>query len=153
MKPSEFLKSELEHIAKKFPNVHIKYGFNDTINTHIVELLPLIEYNNNKDLGNAWVPIFFKFMDTFKSEEITFISSDSSLTLSTILFELNQNACNEECIITGLFEPFTRVAVYYEFPTFMQNGILIGDSSPFIINSIIVEPTDSSYLETYSEAA
>ena len=118
----EFLKIELQGIAAKFPNVHIKYGFNSKIDLHIVELLPLIEYTTNKKLDEAWIPVSLNFLETYKDEEVTFISSNSRLSLKESIFEFNENACSEENIISEIFAKIAEQEFDYEFPTSMPNG-------------------------------
>ncbi|MCP9751392.1 hypothetical protein [Ferruginibacter sp. HRS2-29] len=117
MTPVEFLKNELNTLATSFPNVHIKYGYNNVIDTHIVELLPLIEYSSNQDLDKAWVPLSINFMEKFKNEEIAFISSDSSLSLKHVIFEFNPKACTEENVLTELYQELAKNELEYSFPT------------------------------------
>lgn len=151
----DFLKKELNILAEKFPTVHIKYGYNEKIDTHIVELLPLIEYTSNKELDNAWVPLSINFMETFENEEIAFISSDSSLSLKNVIFEFNA-ACKEEDIITELFAPFTKgFGLYnYTFPTSMPKGKII--SQPLLdFSSTPIQKIDEGDIldNSYSQAA
>src|SRR5690349_8794749 len=89
MKPVDFIQSRLENIAKAFPQVHIKYAFNNVILTHIIELLPLSEYQYNSALDDAWIPLSFEFKRSFPDEEIAFVSSDSILSIHTAAFEFN----------------------------------------------------------------
>jgi hypothetical protein len=81
MKPKEFIFSRLDILALKFPNVTFKYFFDDEITTHIIELTPEEEYNNNTQLDNAWIPIALEFDQLYKQESISFISSDSILAV------------------------------------------------------------------------
>jgi len=92
MNPTNYLKRELKIIAKNFPNVNIRYGYNKVIETHIVELLPLVEYNENNKLDDAWIPLSISFLEKYMGEEIAFISSDSSLSLKDTIFEFNASA-------------------------------------------------------------
>lgn len=153
----DFLRSELQRIATQFPNVHIKYGFNHTIDTHIVELLPLIEYVENKDLDKAWIPISLRFMELFADEEIAFISSDSSLSLEKVIFEFNISSCSEENIITELFAPLTERPFEYSFPTQIPDGRFIDNSLTWFSNIIEIESPCDEPLEgsnySYSAAA
>ena len=156
MNPVEFLKYELHNIAVKFPNVHIKYGYNYLIDTHIVELLPLIEYLENKELDKAWIPLSIDFMEQFADDNIAFISSDSSLAIKEIIFEFNPLACSEENIISEIFAPFAEFEFNYDFPTDIPNGRII-DTASFNLSKICVKVIDNhepNYLENaYSEAA
>lgn len=118
MNPTDFLYKSLEHIALAFPRVHIKYSFNGIINTHVVELLPIEEYQNNTALDNAWIPLSFKFRETFPSEEITFISSDSTLAIQNPIFEFNALACYDDPLAI-IFESLSTESINYSFPTIM----------------------------------
>ena len=153
MTSTDFLKRELEAIANKFTNVHIKYGYNDIIETHIVELLPLIEYNTNKALDDAWIPVSLKFMEMFKDEEVAFISSDSSLTLKNVIFEFNAS-CTEESVISELYAPLTEIHLCYTFPTEFPNGRILANTNFNCLNSPIEILSEESNLEySYLAAA
>ena len=152
----EFLKVELQALAAKFPNVHIKYGFNTKIDLHIVELLPLIEYTTNKKLDEAWIPVSINFLQTFKDEEVNFISSDSRLSLKESIFEFNENACSEENIIAELFSKIAEQEFNYEFPTSMPNGRVMENAFFNIAQYCIKAPLkeESYFLDNaYPEAA
>ena len=156
MNPVEFLKYELQHIAVKFPHVHIKYGYNSLIDTHIVELLPLIEYIENTELDKSWIPLSIKFMEEFTNDNIAFISSDSSLAIKDVIFEFNPLACSEENIISEIFAPFAEIEFNYDFPTDIPNGRII-DTASFNLSRGCIKVVDNqepNYLENaYSEAA
>src|SRR5688572_26160899 len=96
----EFIKKELQGLAEKFPNIHIKYGFDEIIETHIVEMSPPHEYYNNRCLDKAWIPVSLQFLELFLDEDITFISSDSSLKIEEVILEFNQPSYIDEYIIT-----------------------------------------------------
>jgi hypothetical protein len=148
----EFLRAELSLIAEKFQNVHIKYGFNSKIETHIVELLPLIEYTSNRDLDNAWIPLSIKFMETFKDEEIAFISSDSSLSLKEFIFEFNAGVSKEENFISEiLVEPIGKqLKIYsYSFPTCMPNSTI--NATAISLGNLLKEPVANLYSESNTD--
>jgi hypothetical protein len=153
MNSTEFLKNELQLIATKFPSVHIKYGYNSMIETHIVELLPLIEFTTNVELDNTWIPLSLKFMEIFKDEEVAFISSDSSLSLKNVIFEFNESACTEEGIITELFAALMENTINYTFPTDIPNGILIGSSIISFLSLPIEKLSDEHYSDNSYLAA
>lgn len=147
----EFLKNKLQDIAEMFPYVHIRYGYNNLIETHVVELLPLIEYTNNPDLDRAWVPLSLQFIETF-NEDVTFISSDSSLSITDITFEFNAS-CTEEKIITELYYSFTNRPIHYTFPVTMENGKILVNSSINSLSSPVEHLIDTGDIESYLAAA
>jgi hypothetical protein len=156
MNPIEFLKNELKSIAEKFPNVHIKYGFNSFIETHIVELLPLIEYTGNKELDKAWIPLSLQFMQEYADDNIAFISSDSPLSLKEVTFEFNSTACSEGNIISELFAPLTESELHYDFPTQIPNGKIMINALVNLSKNFIKNLNEDEYVSlenAYSQAA
>ena len=153
MKSIEFLKVELEKIATDFPYIHIKYNFNKDIQTHIVELLPLEEYYKNDKLIDTWMPLSFDFREKFPMEEISFISSDSTLSIEASIFEFNVPVSDFD-LITEFFEPLTHQELNYTFPTTMPTGaIFISHSIAGVLScpeQHIIEDTD---LDTFYQAA
>ncbi len=148
----DFLKSELQIIADKFPNVHIKYGYNNIIETHVIELLPLIEYTNNVELDRTWVPLSLQFMEIF-NEDVTFISSDSSLSIRNVIFEFNAS-CTDEKIFTEIYAALTNEPICYTFPVSMQGGYLIQNSNIDYLNMPVQNLGDEvDYGTSYLAAA
>lgn len=82
MSAAGYLKEKLEFLSEKFPSITFKYAFDNTIQTHIVEITPETEYYYNKTLDKAWIPISLEFMKLFKDDTISFISSDSILAIT-----------------------------------------------------------------------
>lgn len=82
MDSKKYIEKELKTLAEHFPSVQIRYSFNKKIETHIVELTPIEEYNNNEQLDKYWISISLQFHKAFPNEEICFVSSDSSLAIS-----------------------------------------------------------------------
>jgi hypothetical protein len=135
MNSLDFLKVELEKISKKFKAVHIKYGFNKAIRMHIVELLPLTEYLHNDTLSEAWMPLSFEFGEQFPNEEISFVSSDSTLSIQVPTFEFNIPAPFFGDIST-FYAPISQQEFNYSFPEAMpKGGIAIGASIVEVLNS------------------
>lgn len=156
MKATEYLQKELKVIADKFPNVNIRYGYDKIINTHIVELLPLIEYHSNEDLDNAWIPLSISFLEKYMDEEIAFISSDSSLSPVSVIFEFNPKACTEENIIPELFEQLTKNSLKYTFFTEIPQHVTMQDSGikffDFTAKNTLTDDNDDSEMY-YLDAA
>lgn len=156
MNSVEFLKNELKTLAQKFPKVHIKYGFNSLIETHIVELLPLIEYTENIELDKAWIPLSIQFMEEYVDDNIAFISSDSPLSLKEVTFEFNSTACSEGNIISELFAPLTESELHYDFPAEMPNGKIMTNAFVNLSENFIKNVTQGEYdfsENLYSQAA
>jgi len=89
MTPQEFINKELTTLAKSFPQIHLRYGFDGMIDTHIVQIDPIDEYYKNEAFDNAWIPIAMAFDEQFE-DWISFIPSDSTLKLEVAEMEWNQ---------------------------------------------------------------
>src|SRR6266404_3559325 len=136
MNPLEFLKIELEKISKNFPSVHIKCVFNKVISTHIVELLPLSEYVNNDALSEAWMPLSFEFREKFPEDDISFVSSDSTLSIDCPYFEFNKQAAEYFGDISAVYSQIAQVEINYTFPLEMSIGaIAIGAPIDVVLRS------------------
>ena len=81
MTAKQFIIENLTKLAQQFPDVQIKYAYNFTIETHVIEFTPEEAYYNNEALDNAWIPFSVDFDTLFLDESIAFISSDSSLCI------------------------------------------------------------------------
>ncbi len=153
MKPIDFLNSNLEMISKNFSNVHIKYGYNNIIHTHIVELLPVSEYRYNSALDDAWIPLSFKFREIFPKEEIAFISSDSKLSINNPILEFNIPSF--EGVIAEVFAKFSDHELNYTFPTCIPNeAVALENSIVRLLSYPMQHPKEEiDYLETFYQAA
>ncbi len=120
MDPKIHLVEKLEELASNFPHVQIKYAYNELIETHVVELTPEYEYYNNVALDDAWFPISLEFMEIFPEENISFVSSDSSLSIGKPEFEWNIRAIIDLDIMTcNFFEEINLMQLQmhdYSFP-------------------------------------
>lgn len=94
MEPLTFLKEKLRSLSIQFRSVQIRYAYNNSIATHIVELTPENEYYNNTLLDDTWIPISIDFMEMFPGENISFISSDSNLAIAKAEIEFNTQKMN-----------------------------------------------------------
>ncbi len=155
MEPIDFIRINLSRLAINFPQIHIKYGFDEIIDTHVVELLPLNEYLNNQDLDKAWIPISIEFIKKFPNDTITFISSDSSLQVEKPIFELNIPTFDFQ-LIEDLFEyfRFNEIQYSYTFPEFIPSEIKIELPNSDVIGCPEVNNIEEKYSQySYSMAA
>jgi len=77
MKSKEFLVKELTEISYRFENVQIRYEHRKNTFSHIVEIIPLVVFNNNEEYMNAEAYLEDEFERLFPQENIVFISEDS----------------------------------------------------------------------------
>ncbi len=91
MKASEFIKEKISELHRQFSNLTVKYGFDESINTHIINITPINEFRNNKELEDAWFHISMEFMNVYPEEGIAFITDDSYLHLEEAGFILQED--------------------------------------------------------------
>lgn len=91
MNSVDFIKKGICSLAETFPTTCFKYGFDESIKTHIIEITPAQDFYGDEKLSEAWISLSVSFMTDYPSEDIVFISSDSTLVLSE--YKLT---CNEE---------------------------------------------------------
>lgn len=89
MLAKDFIKEKLTFLAQAFPHILIKYEFNELIKTHVVELSPIESYYKDPVLDDAWIDISSKFQERFPSEDISFVSVDSTLKINNPEFTFN----------------------------------------------------------------
>ena len=149
----EYINKFLKETARIFPSVHFKYGYNNIISTHIVEILPLDEFETNESLMDLWIEFSFEFRNAFPKEEITFVSSDSTLSLFETIVEYNTPIFN-----TGLNDFFATISTTefnFSFPTFMPD-LKVDFTIPF--SNLLSTPIqkidyETSNTNSYQEAA
>lgn len=94
MKPVDFIVDTLKELHVKFPNCHIKYEFDELINVHIVEVLPLSFYENEEYMEYE-SDLFESFSELFPSEELLFVSEDSLNRVTHPSFEIHSEQIGE----------------------------------------------------------
>ncbi len=81
----EYLQMELAKIAKDFPTVKIKCGYEEILqNTVVVELSDW----NNPQLDERWIPLSINCQKQYP-EDLVFTSFHSSLKIIKPLFKFN----------------------------------------------------------------
>jgi hypothetical protein len=142
MTPVDFLYTELNAIAREFPQVHIKYDYNELIRTHIVVLLPLEEYRDNKALDDRWIPVSFRFQEIFPNQDIAFVSSDSTLDMDIPTMEWNKPVGALDVWNNIIYDSVTDQVLDYYFSTEISiDTVLIG---PPIANMLSFPTLDLS---------
>lgn len=139
MEAITFLKEKLSGLAVQFPNVQIKYAYNRSIATHVVELTPVSEYYHNESLDSAWIPISIEFMETFLAEDICFISSDSRLAIAQPELEWNKTAQEWDTpVLNEMFQNVLQASIAVEFPTTFDRR---DNPGPIVIENIQTHPS------------
>lgn len=139
MTPKDFLYTELEKISLKFPTVNFKYGYDSSIETHIIIISPEEDFVNNNALDSVWVPLYFSFKEKYESEEIAFVPPSSPTSEIVVEFELNEIINTEvECIFQKLFS----TSLNYSFPISVISKSTIYSSNQFINFPELTETED-----------
>ena len=77
MKSKQYIYNKLKELHNQFPNLTIKYKHDPYTQMHIVDIMPLCEYENNKDFMRFETEIGYEFDNLFFPESVMFISSNS----------------------------------------------------------------------------
>lgn len=87
-KSFDFIVAELKHLVELLPEAAVRYENHISSKTHFVEILPIEVYKKNETCI-AWEEnVFFRFIQQFPEENLTFISSDALVGISHADFEL-----------------------------------------------------------------
>lgn len=76
MKAQNFIEEKIKMLKNKYPDMSFRYGYQDFNLTHIIEVLPLSEYESNDNYINDEIDIVLEFDNIF-SETILFVSENS----------------------------------------------------------------------------
>lgn len=71
-----FIEEKIDMLKNKYPDMFFRYGYQDFNLTHIIDVLPLSEYESNDNYINDEIDIVLEFDNNF-SETILFISENS----------------------------------------------------------------------------
>jgi hypothetical protein len=91
MKSKEFIKNKLEQLSKEFQEISIRYQFDKRDLTHIIEIKPLKEFNDNSSYQEKEAEITYEFEQLFFPETILFISENSLTKITEPELEYNMN--------------------------------------------------------------
>lgn len=77
-KQKEFFKERLGELSEKFPELKIRYEYRKNLSTHLIEVLPFDEFENNEIYIFEEMEIETQFGSLFDvKQEVLFISSNS----------------------------------------------------------------------------
>ncbi len=77
MDPKQYINNKLKELHNQFPCLTIKYKYDSYTQTHIVDIMPLSEYDNNEEYMKFETEIGYEFDNLFFPESVMFVSSDS----------------------------------------------------------------------------
>ncbi len=119
MKSIEYIKDALTRISKKFPQLSIKYQFYSDSLTHIVEVKPISDFEDNSEYISCEADLSITFDHDFFPESILFVSEESLTKIDCPSF-----------IIEPKSIPFENKCIN---PTFKFEGIcdMVGSNNDF----------------------
>lgn len=77
MESKNYLRNKLSELHNKFPNLSIKYQFDAYTKNHIVEVVPIEEFDKNADYIAFESDLCFEFDNMFFPEVVMFVSEES----------------------------------------------------------------------------
>jgi hypothetical protein len=105
MKSKEFIIQRLNKFASSFPELKLRYEFNQNTVTHIIEVKPLHIYESNEDYLRAEDEFEEEFEKLYPSEEIIFISEGSLTEIKNPEHEIGYGLVSLGVDMDDIFEP------------------------------------------------
>lgn len=110
-KAKEYILDQLNDLYARFKGIKIRYEFNEDLDTHIIEVLPLKTYEENQNYVLAEMKIEEEFQSIFE-EEILFVSEDSLNQIEEPSFSLGYESKD---IFTYFFEQINLPEIEDQF--------------------------------------
>lgn len=82
MESKKFLINKLRELHNVFPHLSIKYKYDDYSEKHIVDIMPLTEYEDNSNYITYESNLSYEFDNAFFPQSVMFISADSLTKLT-----------------------------------------------------------------------
>lgn len=86
MNEVDFIIKKLNNIIDQVPTIKVRYEVDNLNNTHIIEILPKSEYNNNQKLITLKDELAGEFIDNYY-ELLSFITEGSVFKVNNPIFE------------------------------------------------------------------
>jgi len=120
MAPDKFIENKLSELVDKFPQIKVRYEYDEMCSLHTIEVLPKEIYNNNSDYQCWEEYVIFEFIDIYPEHNISFITDGALVPIGEIeVFEANGSehhlptVCldtwgfNSDLMLEGLFDNFS----------------------------------------------
>lgn len=86
MKPEQLVIDGIDILSTLFPNMSFKYGFDNVVNQHIIDVQPENEYQTEKFL-EAESQFIWDFIGIFPNEGVLFTCNNPNIKLPDIIYE------------------------------------------------------------------
>ena len=133
------IKQKLNELVNIFPTIKCAYEFDTDDNTHIVEVLPSVFYNNSPSCYLASETINNEFIEKFPFEGLFFIDDTDLMPISNVMYEVKGR--DYEVNLTYSFATPQTICIptFINIPNFLNETALISSSiikQAFTINSL-----------------
>lgn len=114
MTSKKFILNKIEELIGNFPQLTIRYEYDDIEDSHFIEISPLKEFETNEGYISAEKKINLEFIKNFPFEILTFVSTKDNVVLeSPLVFQgetlsvfHSWNKLNYDAIIASLFDDY-----------------------------------------------
>ncbi|TKG95207.1 hypothetical protein EYV94_10880 [Puteibacter caeruleilacunae] len=117
MNSRKFIETKLNELYSRFTEVKIRYEFRTNTNSHIIEIIPLSFFEENREYMSVEAEIEEEFETSFPNENILFVSEDSLTEVVSPMFELGYESIifdNEEFSLEFDVEGFTECVEFWD---------------------------------------
>lgn len=91
MNAKDFLELKLRNLLSKFEEIKVRYEYRSNTRSHLVEVVPLNFFEENKEFFIEETKIEDEFEKLFPSENVIFISDNSLTEIKEVQFKLGYN--------------------------------------------------------------
>lgn len=77
MDSKQYIINKLKELQSQFPDLTIKYKYDSYTQMHIVDIMPLDEFENNDEYKKFETDISYEFDNLYFPESVMFVSSES----------------------------------------------------------------------------
>lgn len=107
MKSKAFIQDKLREMTNEFPYIIFQYQYDEYDETHIVEVFPLSEFDNNEPYKESEAELCYDFDKKFFPETLMFVSEDSLIRVNNPEAVFT-NELNPNCYQGEESSPFNR---------------------------------------------
>lgn len=85
MNSFDYVVSKIENFTKEFPQVHVRYKYEEMSDIHFIEITSLAFYGSNKEYIEWEHKMWNDFIEAYPCENICFVSDDAIIKFDEIL--------------------------------------------------------------------
>lgn len=81
-----YMKEKLTELEEKFPQLKVRYAFDEMELSHMVEVLPASEFEDNEAYGEYEIALTLDFIKEYPDEELFFVTEGDLIELTDPVF-------------------------------------------------------------------